>query len=304
MKKLLLALLLALPTPAWATDSFGHVVASCGTQTYKVGNSGPMTVLATGELCSSGGGGGGGNTTTTSTAAAPTYSEGVTTNAVSSDLSGNLRVIAPANASTNIAQVNGGTVATGSGVMNSQTQRMALATDSPGIVVLGQAGMASSVPVVQASNQSVQASVGAGATGAAVPANAVYMGVNSGGNLVGVTTGNGATSAATQRVAIGDIGTGEYENVAASATAQALGPTGATGDYLLQVVCTPTTTSPGVVTILDNATTWTGGSFPGGASSVSNLLPFTIPVNAYSTSGAWKLTTGANISCTGVGNFT
>ena len=94
----------------------------------------------------------------------------------------------------------------------------------------------------------------------------------------------------------------EYETVAASQTGQALGATGATGDYLSHVVCFPATTSPGVVTILDNATQW--GSFPGGATSTSNLVPFTIPVNSVSVSGAWKITTGANISCVAVGNFT
>ena len=94
----------------------------------------------------------------------------------------------------------------------------------------------------------------------------------------------------------------EYETVAASQTAQALGATGATGDYLSHVVVFPATTSPGVVTILDNATQW--GSFPGGASSCSNLVPFTIPVNSVSVSGAWKITTGLNISCVAVGNFT
>lgn len=114
--------------------------------------------------------------------------------------------------------------------------------------------------------------------------------------------GNGVVGTGSPRVAIADIGTGEYETVAASQTNQALGASGATGDYLLQLVCVPATTSPGVVTVLDNAIAIV--SFPGGASSVSNLLPFTIPVNAYSVSGAWKVTTGANISCVGVGNFT
>lgn len=142
---------------------------------------------------------------------------------------------------------------------------------------------------------------GTGTTGAAVPATAAYMGINVGGNLTGVASGNGG-AATGARVTIADIGTGEYETVAASQTSQVLGATGAAGDYLLQVVCTPGTTSPGVVTVLDNATALV--SFPGGASSVSNLLPFTIPVNAYSTSGAWKLTTGANVTCVGVGNFT
>lgn len=48
---------------------------------------------------------------------------------------------------------------------------------------LGQAAMAVSSPVVIASNQTANALWGHGVTGAAVPANATYMGFNSGGNL-------------------------------------------------------------------------------------------------------------------------
>lgn len=93
-----------------------------------------------------------------------------------------------------------------------------------------------------------------------------------------------------------------YETVAASQTAQAMGATGATGDFLSHCVVTPGTTSPGVVTVLDNATAIV--SFAGGASSVSNLVPFTIPVGAVSVSGAWKITTGANVTVVCVGRFT
>lgn len=93
-----------------------------------------------------------------------------------------------------------------------------------------------------------------------------------------------------------------YETVAASQTAQVLGATGATGDYLAGVLVIPATTSPGAVTLLDNATSIT--IFTGGASSVSNLVPFMIPIGAASASGAWKLTTGANVSCIGIGKFT
>lgn len=49
----------------------------------------------------------------------------------------------------------------------------------------GQATMANSSPVTIASNQSANALWGHGATGASVPANATYMGFNSGGNLTG-----------------------------------------------------------------------------------------------------------------------
>ena len=97
-----------------------------------------------------------------------------------------------------------------------------------------------------------------------------------------------------------------YNTIAASQTAQVLsatsgGTTGATGDYLSFCEVFPTTTSPGVVTILDNATSVF--AFPGGASSLSNLVPFPIPVGALSVSGAWKITTGAGLSVVCVGRF-
>lgn len=101
-----------------------------------------------------------------------------------------------------------------------------------------------------------------------------------------------------QIVAIGK----DYSTVAASQTAQVLGATGATGDYLTGILVIPATTSPGAISLLDNATSIT--VFTGGASSVSNLVPFTIPVGAASKNGAWKITTGANVSCIAVGKFT
>lgn len=99
-----------------------------------------------------------------------------------------------------------------------------------------------------------------------------------------------------------NFGAGEYETVAAGATAQVLGATGAAGDYISHILVIPATTSPGNVLLLDNATSIT--VFAGGASSVSNLVPFTIPLGMISVSGAWKITTGSNVSCIGIGNFT
>lgn len=94
----------------------------------------------------------------------------------------------------------------------------------------------------------------------------------------------------------------DYETVAASQTAQVLGATGAAGDYISGVLVVPATTSPGNVLLLDNVTSIT--IFAGGASSVLSLVPFFIPIGAASVSGAWKLTTGANVSCIAVGKFT
>lgn len=96
-----------------------------------------------------------------------------------------------------------------------------------------------------------------------------------------------------------------YETVAASQTGQTLGATGGTGDYLSHCVVYPTTTTPGVVTVFDNTSSAANNAiaFPGGASSVSNLVPISIPVGAFSLNGAWKVTTGANLVVTCYGNF-
>ena len=95
----------------------------------------------------------------------------------------------------------------------------------------------------------------------------------------------------------------EYETVAAGQTDQVLGATGAAGDTLAGLLVVPATTSPGAITIKDGA-----GSaitvFTGGTSSVSNLVPFMIPIGAKSTAGAWKVTTGANVSVLAIGDFT
>lgn len=94
----------------------------------------------------------------------------------------------------------------------------------------------------------------------------------------------------------------EYETVAASQTAQTLGATGGTGDTLKGVLIVPASVSPGNVLILDNATSIT--IFAGGSNSVTELKPFYVPLGMKSVSGAWKITTGANVSVIGIGNFT
>ena len=158
-------------------------------------------------------------------------------------------------------------VAAGSGAISATTQRVALATDSPGVTALGQATMANSLPVSMASNQtSFPVTVAAG----------VAM--------------------------IGHVGGVEYETVAASQTDQMAGATGAAGDYLAGVLIIPATTSPGAVSIEDGATNIP--IFTGGASSVSNLVPFFVPLGIKSVSGGWEITTGANVSAIAVGDFT
>lgn len=98
-------------------------------------------------------------------------------------------------------------------------------------------------------------------------------------------------------------GGAEWETVAASQTDQVLGATGATGDLLSRLLVVPATTSPGVVQIKDGAGTAIT-VFVGGVSSVASLVPFSIPLNLVSLTGAWKITTGANVSVLAAGDFT
>jgi len=101
---------------------------------------------------------------------------------------------------------------------------------------------------------------------------------------------------------INAIAPGTYETVAASQAAQILGASGAVGDYLQGLLVVPASTSPGNVIVLDDATSIT--VFAGGASSVATLIPFFVPIGAFSVNGAWKVTTGAAVSVVAVGNFT
>lgn len=95
---------------------------------------------------------------------------------------------------------------------------------------------------------------------------------------------------------------GDYETIAASQTAQVMGGTGAIGDYIKRLIVIPTTVSPGVVTLLDNATSIP--LFAGGAASLAMLAPFAIELGMVSVSGAWKITTGAGLSLIAMGKFT
>lgn len=129
---------------------------------------------------------------------------------------------------------------------------------------------------------------------------AIYAGTES------ISTTIAAGTAAIGTVSITDISNGEYETVAAGVSDQILGPTGGVGDYLTGILIVPVTTSPGAVSIKDG-----NGSaisvFAGGASSVSNLVPFFVPIAAKTvnaTTPGWKVTTGTNVTVFATGNFT
>ena len=92
----------------------------------------------------------------------------------------------------------------------------------------------------------------------------------------------------------------DYETVTASQTDQVLGVTGAAGDYLNHLVIVPATTGAGTVSIKDGS----GSSinvFVAG--TLTDLHPIIVPLHISSTNGAWKVTTGANVSVIAVGRF-
>jgi hypothetical protein len=89
-----------------------------------------------------------------------------------------------------------------------------------------------------------------------------------------------------------------YETVAPSQTAQVLGTTGAKGDIVKSLVITVSATATSTVALIDNATSYSimAANTPIGV--------YTIPLDAQSVSGAWKITTGAGASVLATGQFT
>lgn len=94
---------------------------------------------------------------------------------------------------------------------------------------------------------------------------------------------------------------GHYETVAAGQTTQALGATGAAGDFLAGLLIVPATTGAGTVAIKDGSNTAINVFVTG---TLADLAPFWIPLGIYSVQGAWQVTTGTNVSVIAVGRFT
>ncbi len=111
------------------------------------------------------------------------------------------------------------------------------------------------------------------------------------------------TPGTTNKVHLGDLSAGEYEFVAASATNEPLG-TGATGDFLAGLLIIPLTAAAGAVSIKDGSGTARTIFAGGGTTALPTLAPINVGLGIYSTSGAWQVTTGANVQVFGIGNFT
>ena len=92
----------------------------------------------------------------------------------------------------------------------------------------------------------------------------------------------------------------KYELIAASQSTQALGATGAAGDVLERLIIVPETTGAGTVSIKDGSGTAINVLVTG---TLVDLKPIIVEVNAKSLSGAWQVTTGANVHVVAVGLF-
>lgn len=92
----------------------------------------------------------------------------------------------------------------------------------------------------------------------------------------------------------------DYEVAIPSQTTQTLGPVGGVGDIIERLIIVPITTGAGNVSITDGSNYQTTIFYTG---TLSNLAPITVQLGVRSTSGAWKVTTGANVNVIAVGKF-
>lgn len=235
-----------------------------------------------------------------------------------------LLVTPDANSAVNVGQINGVTPLMGNGVTGTGSQRVTIASDNTAFSVNAvQSGTwtvqpgntANTTPWLMQGNVS-NASSGVATGSISVPTIAYMYNKNGGGpwDAFQPNVNGQATMANSAPVVVASNqsnlpvinGGSRYQAVAASQTATVLqSSTGATGDYLSHCVIYPASTSPGVVTVFDNTNTAANSAilFAGGASSLSNLAPISVPVGALSRNGAWEVTTGANVSVVCYGKF-
>lgn len=91
----------------------------------------------------------------------------------------------------------------------------------------------------------------------------------------------------------------DYETVAAGQTDQVCGPTGAAGDELVRVIVTVSTSGAGGTCSIKDGS---GSAIPLVAASAP-LGVYSVDIGARSTSGAWKITTGAAATAIAIGSF-
>ena len=102
---------------------------------------------------------------------------------------------------------------------------------------------------------------------------------------------------------IGGLSSAAYETVAASQAGQVMGGAGAAGDYLAGLLIVPATVAAGAVSITDGGGSAITVFVGGGTTALVDCKPFYVKIGAKSAAGPWSVTTGANVSAIGFGNF-
>lgn len=90
-----------------------------------------------------------------------------------------------------------------------------------------------------------------------------------------------------------------YETVAVSQSDQVIGGSGAVGDLLERVVVSVATAATGTCSIKDGS----GSAIPLTAANTP-IGVYTVDLGIRSSSGAWKITTGAGATAIAIGKFT
>lgn len=191
-----------------------------------------------------------------------------------------------------------GTINTSVGALGAKTDNKSTATDTTSVSV---------VSILKQISASVQA-----ALTTAVAAGTALIGkvtLSAGGNDAAVRAGSSAAVASDAALVVAirpdsiKDSYAEYETVAASASDQVLGATGAIGDYLATIWIQPATAACGSVTVKDGATTIY--TFPGGGTTaLPTLAPIPWSPGIYAVGAGFKITTGSNVSVLAVGDFT
>ncbi len=102
----------------------------------------------------------------------------------------------------------------------------------------------------------------------------------------------------------GEMPRTDYEYIAASATAQKLGPVGAVGDVVTRLIIVPEAVGAGTVSLRDgnsDAIAFKTNVFVSG--TLADLHPIVIDLEARSISADWNVTTGSNVHVIAVGRF-
>lgn len=241
------------PLPA-GTNVIGHTVVDSGTLTANQGtpaiaaNKWPIEIVDAS-----------GTNIATVTAANAVKVDG---SAVIQPVSGTLTTTPPANASTNVTQLNGNTILTGSGTTGTGSARVTVATDNPSLPNWGQ-----------------------GSTGSAVPSGALYEAglattalptASSSGNLTGLM----ADKFGRQVIVLGtvrDLRAGQTTTISASTTETTIITAGASGIFndLIQIVVA--NTSPSTDTRIDFRDATSSSVIFSLQSSANSTIGFNVP---------------------------